>query len=265
MKKYILIITTLIAVSTLTLYAQQAKLEEVAPAAFFTKLKESGKVEIKHEAKDNSLVLLPNCEYSSKIKEGQLTKGEKQVPFNAEFLYIVPKNEGDDSKVKGVKGTIDDISRLFRSPSKMKGMKYHFEKKKPETLYKDVFAIKDLTTPTPIADPVDEEPNGLVAYCMQDDNTYGKLKFKTSYFQNTNTIYALFHLMSPMSVIGVKAVEAENMKINIIAIECEDCFLLYLSADVAAKKIGLINVRKQIDESMSVRIEAIYRWFLEKL
>ena len=68
-----------------------------------------------------------------------------------------------------------------------------------------------------------------------------------------------------MSYLGIKAVDTGNMKINIIAIECDDCYILYLNTDVAAKKIAMANVRKQIKDSMTVRMEAVYRWFLNLL
>lgn len=247
-------------------YCQRAKLAEVVPSQYYDKLLKVQKIELIHEDWDSSLVLLPISPYSQIIRDGRLDKsGKKVVPFNAEYLYIVPKNDGDDTVVEGVKCNIDDISRTFRSISRMKGMRYHFDKKKPETLYKDAYMIATPDSSDPIPDPIEGSADGIKAYCLQDDNTYGKLRYELNYRQNENTIYVEFHLASPMTFLGLTVVEASNTKVNVIAIDCEECVLLYMGTDVAGRKMGPLNVRKQMAESMAVRIEAIYKWFLKEL
>lgn len=263
MRKIISIFT--IFISAAVLFAQNSKIEDFVPAEYLEQLKKNGVVEIIHEKEDTNLNLIPNCKYASDVEAEKIEKNEKQVPFVAEYLYLVPKNDGDDSVVPGIKGTIDDVSVLFRSISKMKGMKYHFEKSKPETLYKKAYVIANKDSDEPIPDPIEGSADGLVAYCYQDDNTYGDMKYKLSYKQSDNIIFANFLLITTMSYIGIKAVDPENMKINIIAIECDDCYILYLNTDVAARKIAIANVRKQIKDSMTVRMEAVYRWFLALL
>ena len=247
------------------LFAQGAKPEDFVSAEYLELLKKDGKIELIHEKDDTNLNLIPDCKYGAAVEAEKIVKTSKQVPFVAEYLYLVPKNDGDDSVVPGIKGTIDDVSVLFRSISKMKGMKYHFEKSKPETLYKEAYMIASVDSDEPVADPVEGSADGLVAYCYQDDHTYGDMKYKLSYLQSDNMLFANFLLAIPMSYLGIKAVDTGNMKINIIAIECDDCYILYLNTDVAAKKIAMANVRKQIKDSMTVRMEAVYRWFLNLL
>lgn len=263
MKKKI-IIALLLSVGSF-IFSQTSKVEDIVPSGYLETLKKDGKIELIHEKEDKNLNLIPNCFYSTNIESEKINKTEKNIPFVAEFLYLIPKNDGDDSVIPGIKASIDDVSVLFRSISKMKGMKYHFEKSKPEVLYKNAYIISSVESDEPIADPIDVDVNGLVAYCYQDDHTYGDTKYKLSYQKNNNVLFANFLLETPMSYLGVKAVDPHNMKINIIAIECEDSFVLYLNTDVAAKKIALVNVRKQIKDSMTVRMEAIYRWFLDQL
>lgn len=244
--------------------AQTAKLEDVVPLMFLDMLKETGKIEMIHEVYDTSLVLLPVSEFSQIVRDGRVPKPQKKcVPFNAEYLYIVPKCEGDE----GVLGDINDISRIFRSMSKMSGMRYHYEKKKTELLYKSAYMIQEpnLKKLVKVPDPIDDEPDGLTAFCMQDDHTYGKLCYKLSYRQNATTVYVEFLLVTPMAMLGIKGVKENNLKVNVMAVDCGDCILLYLGTDAAAEKLGIINMRNQMADSMAVRIEAIYKWFLKEL
>jgi hypothetical protein len=55
---------------------------------------------------------------------------------------------------------------------------------------------------------------------------------------------------------------AENMETNVLCIDIGDSLLLYLNADVNAKKI--IGIRGQIEDSMTVRMDAIYKWFMQQ-
>ena len=88
------------------------------------------------------------------------------------------------------------------------------------------------------------------------------MKFQLNYYVNGNTLYSTFLLGAPMSCMGIKAVDAGNMKISIVAVDLGDDVLIYLNTDVSAKNIALVNVRKQIKDSMTARMEAVYRWFL---
>ena len=65
-----------------------------------------------------------------------------------------------------------------------------------------------------------------------------------------------------MNRLGVKAVDPNNLKISIMAIDLGDSLLLYLTTDVAANSIPLVNVRKEVQSSMITRMDAVYRWFL---
>lgn len=241
-----------------------ANLDEVAPPLFLQKLKADKKIELVHDVYDYSLILLPVSEFSQIVRDGRIDKSSKKcIPFNAEYLYIVPKCEGDE----GVIGDINDVSRVFRSLSRMTGMKYHYEKKKLETLYKDVYMIEkpDLKNLVRVPDPLEGPTDGLKAYCLQDDHTYGKLCYELSYRQNETTVYVEFFLATPMAVLGIKGVKSNNLKVNVMAIDCGDSILLYLGTDAAAEKLALVNMRKQMSDSMVVRIEAIYKWFLKEL
>lgn len=262
MKKRIIIVGLL--VSCLAAFAQQGKLEDYVGGNYLAELKSKGKVEIIHGEKDTSLNLVPNMAYKSKIESDKVAKGNKNVPFVAEFLYLVPKSELKEKGTRKLDNvTIDDVSVVFRSISKMQGMKYDFNKAgKGKVLYEKVYMISDINSDTAIPDQNTGNADGQVSYCYQDDDVYGDLKFKLNYHQSGNTLYSTFLLGVPMHRLGVKAVDPNNLKISIVAIDVGDSLLLYLTTDVAANSIPLVNVRKEVQESMISRMDAVYRWFL---
>lgn len=262
MKKCMFIVSLLAC--CMALFAQQGRLEDYVSGNYLNELKSNGKVEIIHEEKDTSLNLIPNTSYKSRIDSQKIAKGSKNVPFVAEFLYLVPKSE---LKAKGSRKldnvTIDEVSTVFRSISKMQGMQYDFNKAgKGKVLYEKVHMISSLSSDAPIPDQNTGNANGQVSYCYQDDDVYGDLKFTLNYFQEGNVLYSTFLLGVPMYRLGVKAVDPSNLKISIMAIDVGDSLLLYLTTDVAANSIPLVNVRKEVQDSMIARMDAVYRWFL---
>ncbi len=243
-------------------FAQSGKIEDYLSAERIAELKKNGSISLIHPKGDNSITMVPKCQYESQIKGSLIKKDEKGVPFTAEFLYLIPKSE----LLKGSSRTSitnDDISVVFRSINKMEGMKYHFaEKKNGDILYKKAYTIAGRNSDEKIADQTSGSADGKVLYCYQHDHTYGDTKYILHYYQNESMLYATFLNTIPMSYMGVKAVMDECLQLNVLSIDCGDSLLLYLSTDVDAKNVPLFNVRKQIEESMVDRMDAIYRWFM---
>ena len=243
-------------------FAQSGKIEDYISAEKVEQLKKNGSISLIHPKGDNSITMVPKCQYDSQIKGTLITKDEKGVPFTAEFLYLIPKSE----LLKGSSRsaiTNDDISIVFRSISKMEGMRYHFaEKKNGDVLYKKAYTIASKNSDEKIPDQISGSADGKVLYCYQQDHTYGDTKYILHYYQNENMLYANFLNTIPMSYMGVKAVMDEKLQLNVLSIDCGDSLLLYLSTDVDAKTVPLFNVRKQIEDSMVDRMDAIYRWFM---
>ncbi|MDE5898298.1 MAG: hypothetical protein K2H09_03410 [Treponemataceae bacterium] len=243
--------------------AQTYSVDEVVDSEYLAELKEKRIVSIIHEKNDTAFSIVPDCLYEEKIKSEMIEKGAKNVPFVAEFLYLIPKSELLKNSEKS-DITTDDISVVLRSISKMTGMRYHVTEKNPkgELLYKKAYMIASPDSDEPIPDQNTGNADGQVSYCYQHDHTYGDTKYKLNYYQDGGALYASFLIISPLSYIGIKAVMPENMKISVVSLDCGDDLLLYLSTDVNAKNIAMANVRKQIKESMIARMEAVYQWFL---
>lgn len=255
--------------SSFFVFAEDLKLEDAVNASYLNELKSSGVVKIIHVKDDAELSLLPKCIYKAQAEKAVIEKTDKNVPFVAEFLYLIPKSELlKNSANKNTVIDTESLSVLFRSISKMTGMRYHVGEKGPkdngELLYKKAYMIASPDSDEPIADKNTGNADGQISYCYQHDHTYGDTKYKLEYRQSGNQLYATFLNTLPLTSLGIKVIMPENMRISVISIDCGDDILLYLSTDCNAKKIGMINVRKQIEESMTARIEAIYNWFMKQ-
>lgn len=256
--KKLLVSLFALAVSA-SIYAQNGKIEDYVNASYINELKAKGNVSVIHPKKENVVTMVPNCVYAQSIKKDLLCTQDKGVPFLAEFLYLIPKSvlTDDISKVN-----VDSMATVFRSISKMQGMTYIHNGGKEDILYKKAYAVANEDSFDPVADPLEGPTDGLVAYGYQHDHTFGDTKYKLNYYQNENVIYATFLNVIPMSKLGVKAIMPGNLRTNVMSIDLGDSLLLYLSADVSAKNI--VGIRDQIEDSMTVRMDAIYRWFMKQ-
>lgn len=246
-------------VMAFSVFAQNTKIEDIVAPEYLETLKNKGSITKIHPKDKNVIQMVPECIYANQIKSDLISNSKKGVPFLAEFLYLIPKSELSDdiSKVN-----IESMCTIFRSISKMEGMKYIHNGGKEDILYKKAYAVKSADSDERIPDPLEGPTDGLEAYGYQKDHTFGDTKYKLNYYQNENVIFATFLNVLPMSKMGVKAVMPENLRTNIVCIDMGDSLLLYLAADVNAKNI--VGVRAQIEDSMTVRMEAIYRWFLKQ-
>lgn len=242
-----------------SVFAQNVKVEDIVNADYVNELKSKGTVSVIHPKKDNRVTMVPDCYYAETIKSDLICNSDKGVPFLAEFLYLIPKSElaDDISKVN-----VESMATVFRSISKMQGMTYIHNGGKEDVLYKKAYAVAAADSDKPVADPLEGPTDGLEAYAYQHDHTFGDTKYKLNYHQNENVIYATFLNVIPMSKLGVKAIMPGNLRMNVMSIDLGDDLLLYLSADVAAKNI--VGIRDQIEDSMTVRMQAIYRWFMKQ-
>ena len=77
-----------------------------------------------------------------------------------------------------------------------------------------------------------------------------------------NVILLKFINQIPMGILGIKAVKEKSLKMNVMCIDIGEDLLLYLSTDVKAK--NLPGIRGQIEDSMTVRMDAVYKWFMKQ-
>ncbi len=200
--------------------------------------------------------LAPNTAFVKKTVASSWTSSDAPC-FVAENLYLLPKSKlsADPSVV-----TIEESSRVIRRVSTMKGLTYYSSNdKKWETLYKDAYCIAGPQDRTRVADNTAGSANGKVAYCMLNDNSFGKTNYVMKYSQSDDEVCANFVSTTAMFVGPVKAVEAGNLTINLNIIDCGEDLLVYML--IKTKFPAMDILENMLTDSFTSRLDAIYRWF----
>lgn len=258
-KKFISIVFTGVFAAGVCFAASNAK--DLVSEKYWDELVQNSEVKIIHDEEDLETVLFPKSEERKIFDDHRIEQRKKGVPFFLEYLYLLDKQQllescnSDDTEIN-----LDDVSRIFRSVSKMEGMKYYSQRQKKETvLYEHAYTIASADDTTPIADINTGNADGQVSYSFQEDNSFGPCRYELHYWQNDDMVYAIFNNLDPYKLYGFTGILGENLNITVVGYDCGDQLLLYLAADVSAQKVP--GVRKQITDSMTARIDAIANWF----
>ncbi len=247
-----------------SMFAENTKAKGMVKAEQYQKLLKEGSV---FDSRDNGsmvLTLLPETVYSEKIKASMVEKDSKNFPFTYEGLYLLNKQDllkKSNSTKETI--TIEDVSKITRSVSKMQGMKYYSSTKKKETvLYDKCYMIADENSKTAIPDQNTGSADGQVSYCLQDDSSFGINRYKLSYFQNEDTLMCQFRIVDTMGLGPFKAIYPGKMVINIVVVDCGEDLLLYMNTDLDSVKFP--GIKGQITDSMTSRMDAVYNWFIKQ-
>lgn len=247
-----------------SLFAQNAWVKKLVPAKYYDQLIKDGRVELIHEEGDDNYQLLPNSQFNSTILQNRVVKGEKKFPFVFEGLYYVTKDElrkESNSSDKDI--NIDDVSRVLRSISKMEGMTYYSNtRKKNMTLYKKAYTTSGYNSKTQVPDKTEGSADGKVIYCLQDDASFGVMKYQLNYYQKEKQMYAVFTNTNSIGMGPITGIDEKNMKINVLVIDCDDSILLYLSTDCNCNKVP--GIKSLVSDSMIARMNAVHDWFLKQ-
>lgn len=254
---------TVAAFLAMEVWATPAAVKDLVNSKYYDELMSKGVVSLIHDDGSINLELLPETSYSSNVKANMIQKNPKNYPFTYESLYYMSKKDllkASNSSASDV--TLNDISRVCRSVSKMEGMTYYSStRKKQQVLYSRAYMI-DGPDGGKIADQNTGNANGQVSYCMQDDASFGECRYKLNYSQSDKEMLAVF---SNLDVIGLgpfKAIYPELMKINILVVDGGDDILFYICCDVDSVKFP--GIKGQITDSMTTRMDAVYNWFLKQ-
>jgi len=206
----------------------------------------------KNHEKDTDFDLIPDCEYKEKILNDRVPK--TNIPFVGEQLYKVEKLGDFDIK---------EAAKYFTSVSEMKGMEYYSTTRRKYTeLYKSAGFVKSPEEPEFVEDYRLSDSNGKTYYALLDDKSFGKNIYRLDYCQNENSLYVRLSNADALGIGPVKAVQPYNMVMNILLVDEGDKLEIYLGTDVNMKKVP--GMKKQISDSLVSRMDAIYKWLLEK-
>lgn len=254
-------IIILFFVFSLELFAQNEKLATLVKEDLLEELKtNSFIINIQDEGTDDFL-LIPESEFKSKIMANKSVKSDKKFTYVYENLYYISKADIlEKSKSEKTSITMDDVSKVFRSVSKMEGMKYYSNSKKKEAvLYEKAYTIANKDSSEPIPDMTEGSADGKTLYCFLEDSSLGECKYELNYFQTEDSLYLGFSNLNSVGIGPFKAIEPGNLKINILVIDCGDSMLFYLHSDSSSVKFP--GIKDHISKSICARMDAMISWF----
>lgn len=245
-----------------SLYAENAQVKELVDSKYYGELVSKGVVIQTRDDGSDGYLLMPKSSYSGTINKSKVEKAPKNFPFTYESIYCLSKKSLlETSKSKATTIDINDLARVVRSVSKMEGMTYYSSTKKKEcVLYEKCYMVDGENSNKKIADVNTGNADGQISYCMQDDNSFGVNHYKLFYYQNDNQLLCQFNITDVMGLGPFKAIYPGKMVINILLIDCGDDILLYLNTDIDSVKFP--GIKAQITDSMTSRMDAIYKWFI---
>ena len=199
------------------------------------------------------LSLLPKTQLAQRI--ATLWASSSDVPsLVGENVYLIEKGSV----------SLDEASVILRSVSKMQGMQYYSNgEKKWTTLYHDAYCVSGPTEKTKIPDNTAGTADGVIQYCLLNDNSLGKTNYKVSYFQTESEIAMQLENTTAVTYGPIKAVKPENLHINLVMTICDDYVVIYMN--VKANFLSLGFLEKRMQRSLLARLDAIFNWFSEEI
>lgn len=250
---------------TLTFLFYRAIFAQSISPEILENLKSSGELQNVFLTGDEvKLTLVPNTELSS-LALTHWNNAEQPRLITEKLFYLDKKTI--DSKLKDSSGnslSIDDVSKIIRSISTMKGTEYYSNRhKKWETLYHDAYLVKSPKEKIRIPDDTEGSADGKTLYCMQDDNSFGKCYYELTYKQRQNEVSVCFDNFEPLKFGPITAAKAHNVKINLVVVDEGEYFLVYLIVQAYYPRISVLE-EKMID-SFNARVDSIYKWFVAEM
>lgn len=211
-----------------------------------------------------SLTLTPNTELSKKAISNWTQKEKPR--FTTENLFFLKKATlvANSENPDNCDTSLDAVSKVIRSISKMKGIQYYSNgDKKWETLYHKSHLIDSLKTKKPIPDDLEGSANEKSYFCLQEDNSFGTCVYKLDYLQrnenNPKEISVCFTNAESLKYGPITAVKPGNLNLNLVVIEQDTYYLVYIY--VQAKYPSIPFLESRLNRSFNARVDAIYKWF----
>ena len=179
-------------------------------------------------------------------------KGE--LCFFIEALYLHKKAQGS---VKDV----EKISRILRSVSKLKGLRYYSSsRKKMRTLYEASYVIDNPQTGRRMEDPIDNLETDFSVYVFQKDLTFGGNNYRYRFCSDADSAGFLSANIETLKYSIFKAVEPECLQASVAVTDLGEYLLMY--ALTRAQFVAPSMLQERVQNSFRTRGEAVYGWFI---
>lgn len=249
---------------TLSIFAQLSVFAAGTPVKpeVLAELQKNGSIRnIYQDQEKVELTLTPDTEYS-KLAAASWTSKKKPRLVSENLFYITKeelKNKSSDAQKADT--TLSNVSKIMRSISKMKGMKYYSNtRKKWETLYHQAYVCKSVKEKkVKLADVTEGSADGLNLYCFLEDNSFGKSVYTVNYKEKADELSFQMSNAESWSYAFVTALEPKDLIINMVVVDNGDSFIIYMVLQADHTSVPFLG--EKIQKSLASRIDAIYNWF----
>lgn len=269
------------SLSTLSAIGAEQTLLKASPksASYIGQLKTSGYARVESNGEDSfyEWALTPSTPLSSKATR-TWTQAARPV-YVAENLYVVKKAKllENSAHPASCDTSLDAVSRVIRSVSKMQGMKYYSNSdKKWAVLYDEAHLVDAADYKRRIADQTAGSADGKTLYCLLKDHTFGKGIYRVDYQQPISEygeVSVCFSNATALKLLGITGVKPDHMKINLVVIDgntvpasdaekavVADSYLIYMVLQATYPQMPLLE--NTLRKSFYARLDAIYNWFI---
>lgn len=260
MKKFLLCVASIIFFVNAGIFSQVQS--SVLKDEILSELNEKGSIRhIIQSKEDVELSLTPDTPFAKKTAECWNSSAKPNMV--SENLFLVSKEELKKKSLnpENVEFSMETVSKIVRSISKMKGMQYFSNgDQKWETLYHQAYvcnSVKEKNEPMP--DVLEGSADGLKIFAFLEDNSFGKSVYSVEYFQSEKEVSFILTNAESWTYAFVKALNPENVKISMDVIDNGDSYIVYMVLFAKHKTIPLLGDR--IQKSLANRIDAIFNWF----
>ena len=217
--------------------------------------------------------LVPQTPFSKEVNEyifgnlddAQITKSG----YTSEALFYVTKDtliekskNQDKSKVDT---SVNAVSKIVRSISKMKGMMYYSNtRKRYEVLYKEAYRIAAGTSSRTMSQVADdpEGKEGNTVYAMLDEHTFGKANYKIDYLKADKCVVMKMQNTTDLSYGIIKAVKPGDFKMAVMAVDAGDGYFFYVAMNVDFMSMSFLE--EKMNRSFTARIRAVKDFIIEQ-
>lgn len=245
-------------------FAETYSIEKILKKEIFEELLQKGELKHTLEKDETELILMPETDFMKEKIVFQGGKDGEDPSYASEALYLIKKsNLAEKNNVNLEDISIDKVSKILRSISKMKGMQYWSNsRQKWDTLYSESYMIAGPDSDEKIPDMTEGSADNLKLYCFQNEHAFGKSKYALTYKQAENEVFVRFQNIDSLKYKFIRAVKKGNMNINLAVMDCGDYFIVYMA--IQAKILRFSVLEQRMEKSLSSRLDAINKWFKEQ-
>lgn len=230
------------------------------------------------------LPALSQSEIHSLVKEKELTR----YYFSEDLALFLPLNPFKESITEELHGLDPNIGveslyllsipgflsndnqiltlyNILRSVSTLKGIEYFSASRgRMRTFIKEAYTVNSFNEKERIPDQtVDRIPLDSKITVFQEDLTFGKGYYSIVYRYSENIINLFMKNLTTLWYGVIPLIREENMHIHIAVFPLDNRILFYGNCGV--KTVKFFGLEKTRTESFYYRIEALFRWFSDRI